>query len=95
MARLLKRLADRKISLELDDGALKWLADEGYDPVFGARPLKRVIQTALQNQLAEMLLSGDIADGSVIEVSAGVDGLMIGDRVGASNRPKPDEATVH
>jgi len=41
------------------------------------------------------LLSGDIADGSVIEVSAGVDGLMIGDRVGASNRPKPDEATVH
>ena len=95
MARLLKRLADRKISLELDDGALKWLADEGYDPVFGARPLKRVIQTALQNQLAEMLLSGDIADGSVIEVSAGVDGLMIGDRVGAPNRPKPDEATVH
>ena len=95
MARLLKRLADRKISLELDDGALKWLADEGYDPVFGARPLKRVIQTALQNQLAEMLLSGDIADGSVIEVSAGLDGLMIGDRVGAPNRPKPDEATVH
>ena len=95
MARLLKRLADRKISLELDDGALKWLADEGYDPVFGARPLKRVIQMALQNQLAEMLLSGDIADGSVIEVSAGVDGLMIGGRVGASNRPKPDEATVH
>ena len=95
MARLLKRLADRKISLELDDGALKWLADEGYDPVFGARPLKRVIQMALQNQLAEMLLSGDIADGSVIEVNAGVDGLMIGGRVGASNRPKPDEATVH
>ena len=95
MARLLKRLVDRKISLKLDEGALKWLADEGYDPVFGARPLKRVIQTALQNQLAEMLLSGDIVDGSVIEVSAGVDGLMIGDRVGASNRPKPDEATVH
>jgi ATP-dependent Clp protease ATP-binding subunit ClpB len=95
MVRLLKRLADRKISLELDDGALKWLADEGYDPVFGARPLKRVMQTALQNQLAEMLLSGDIADGSVIEVSAGVDGLMIGGRVGASYRPKPDEATVH
>jgi ATP-dependent Clp protease ATP-binding subunit ClpB len=95
MVRLLKRLADRKISLELDDGALKWLADEGYDPVFGARPLKRVMQTALQNQLAEMLLSGDVADGSVIEVSAGVDGLMIGGRVGASYRPKPDEATVH
>ena len=95
MARLLKRLADRKISLELDDGALKWLADEGYDPVFGARPLKRVIQNSLQNHLAEMLLSGDIGDGAVIEVSAGADGLIIGDRVSPSNRPKPDEATVH
>jgi ATP-dependent Clp protease ATP-binding subunit ClpB len=95
MARLLKRLADRKISLELDDGALKWLADEGYDPVFGARPLKRVIQNSLQNHLAEMLLSGDIGDGAVIEVSAGADGLTIGDRVSPSNRPKPDEATVH
>jgi ATP-dependent Clp protease ATP-binding subunit ClpB len=95
MARLLKRLADRKISLELDDGALKWLADEGYDPVFGARPLKRVIQNSLQNHLAEMLLSGDIGNGAVIEVSAGADGLIIGDRVSPSNRPKPDEVTVH
>jgi ATP-dependent Clp protease ATP-binding subunit ClpB len=95
MARLLKRLADRKISLELDDDALKWLADEGYDPVFGARPLKRVIQNSLQNHLAEMLLSGDIGDGAVIEVSAGEDGLIIGDHVSPSNRPKPDEATVH
>ena len=58
MARLLRRLAARKINLELDDGARKWLADEGYDPVFGARPLKRVIQTALQNSLAEMLSGG-------------------------------------
>ena len=95
MARLLKRLADRKITLDLDDGALKWLADEGYDPVFGARPLKRVIQSALQNNLAEMLLAGDIADGSVVQVSAGADGLLIGDRVSASNRSTPDEATVH
>ncbi len=95
MARLLRRLAARKINLELDDGARKWLADEGYDPVFGARPLKRVIQTALQNSLAEMLLAGDLKDGDSIGVSAGVDGLIIGDRVGASNRPKPDEATVH
>ncbi|WP_415921997.1 ATP-dependent chaperone ClpB [Tateyamaria sp. SN6-1] len=95
MARLLRRLAARKISLELDDGARKWLADEGYDPVFGARPLKRVIQSALQNPLAEMLLAGDIADGEVIEVSAGADGLLIGDRVSASNRPRPDDAVVH
>ena len=56
LARLVKRLAGRKITLELDAAAHKWLADEGYDPVFGARPLKRVIQNHLQNQLAEMIL---------------------------------------
>jgi len=95
MARLLKRLAARKITLSLDDGARKWLADEGYDPVFGARPLKRVIQSALQNPLAEMLLAGDIRDGDTIEVSAGADGLIIGDRVGSTDRPRPDDAVVH
>ena len=95
MARLRKRLAARKITLELDEGARKWLADEGYDPVFGARPLKRVIQTALQNPLAEMLLAGDVQDGDTLPVSAGADGLLIGEKVGASNRPKPDDAVVH
>ncbi|GAA6175586.1 ATP-dependent chaperone ClpB [Sulfitobacter pacificus] len=95
LGRLLKRLAGRKIELALDDGARQWLADEGYDPVFGARPLKRVIQRTLQNPLAEMLLSGDVRDGDRIEVSAGADGLIIGDRIAASNRPKPDDATVH
>ena len=95
MARLLKRLAARKIELALDDSARTWLADEGYDPVFGARPLKRVIQSALQNPLAEMLLSGDVTDGDTIQVSAGADGLIIGDRVSASNRPRPDDAVVH
>ena len=95
MARLLKRLAQRKITLELDDGARKWLADEGYDPVFGARPLKRVIQRALQDPLAEMLLAGDVSDGDTVQVSAGADGLIVGDRVAASNRPKPDDAVVH
>ena len=95
LRRLGKRLAGRKITLELDDAARTWLADEGYDPVFGARPLKRVIQNALQNPLAEMLLAGDVLDGSVVPVGAGADGLLIGDRVGASNRPKPDDAVVH
>jgi len=95
MARLLKRLAARKIELALDDSARTWLADEGYDPVFGARPLKRVIQSALQNPLAEMLLSGDVTDGETIQVSAGADGLIIGDRVSASTRPRPDDAVVH
>ncbi|MEO1556372.1 MAG: ATP-dependent chaperone ClpB [Pseudomonadota bacterium] len=95
MGRLLKRLAARKITLDLDDGARKWLADEGYDPVFGARPLKRVIQSALQNPLAEMLLAGDIKDGETIHVSAGTEGLIIGDRVAGTNRPRPDDAVIH
>jgi ATP-dependent Clp protease ATP-binding subunit ClpB len=95
MARLLKRLAGRKIDLALDAGAKLWLAEEGYDPVFGARPLKRVIQRTLQDPLAEMLLAGDIRDGDRIEVTAGADGLIIGDRIAATNRPKPDDATVH
>ncbi|MEL6958798.1 MAG: ATP-dependent chaperone ClpB [Pseudomonadota bacterium] len=95
LARLLKRLAGRKITLELDEGARKWLADEGYDPVFGARPLKRVIQRALQDPLAEMLLAGDIVDGSTVSVSAGPDGLIVGDRISSSNRSKPDDAVVH
>jgi len=92
---LAKRLADRKITLEMDDDARAWLADEGYDPVFGARPLKRVIQRALQDPLAGMILSGEISDGAVIPVSAGREGLLIGEKVGASNRPKPDDAVVH
>jgi len=95
LRRLEKRLADRKIALDLDEGARKWLADEGYDPVFGARPLKRVIQNALQNQLAEMILAGEVKDGETVHVSAGADGLMVGDRVSASNRPTPDDAVVH
>ena len=93
--RLGKRLAGRGISLSLDDAALKWLADEGYDPVYGARPLKRVIQRSLQDPLAEMLLAGDVEDGSEVPVSAGTDGLIVGDRLASSNRPAPGDAVVH
>ncbi|WP_282121299.1 ATP-dependent chaperone ClpB [Ruegeria atlantica] len=95
MARLQKRLAARKIELVLDGAAKEWLADEGYDPVFGARPLKRVIQRALQNPLAEALLAGEIKDGETVPVTAGPDGLIIGDRLGTSERPRPDDAVVH
>ncbi len=95
LRRLQKRLATRNITLDLDQSAKSWLADEGYDPVYGARPLKRVIQRSLQDPLAEMLLAGDVADGDTIPVSAGVEGLIIGDRIAASNQPKPDQATVH
>jgi ATP-dependent Clp protease ATP-binding subunit ClpB len=95
MARLLKRLAGRKIALELDDSARKWLADEGYDPVYGARPLKRVIQKALQDPLAEAILAGDILDGAVVPVTAGPDGLIIGERVGTTRAEPPADAVVH
>ncbi|WP_298567545.1 ATP-dependent chaperone ClpB [uncultured Aliiroseovarius sp.] len=95
LERLAKRLGRRNIGLELDDSARKWLADEGYDPVFGARPLKRVIQRALQDQLAEMLLAGDVMDGDKISITAGADGLIIGDRVSHSNRQPPEDAVVH
>ncbi len=95
LARLQKRLLGRKITLAFDDAAKTWLADEGYDPVFGARPLKRVIQRALQDPLAELLLSGDVKDDDAIAVSAGSEGLIIGDRIGATNRERPGDAVVH
>ena len=95
LRRLTERLASRNITLDLDDGAKGWLADEGYDPVFGARPLKRVIQRALKDQLADMILAGDVLDGSTVHVSAGSDGLIVGDRISAGNRPRPDDAVVH
>jgi ATP-dependent Clp protease ATP-binding subunit ClpB len=95
LRRLEARLAARKIALDLDATAKAWLADEGYDPVFGARPLKRVIQRQLQDPLAEMLLAGDVLDSSVIKVTAGPEGLMIGDRVVTSRRERPQSAMVH
>ncbi|WP_282023908.1 ATP-dependent chaperone ClpB [Limimaricola cinnabarinus] len=95
LARLEKRLAGRNITLALDESARKWLAEEGYDPVFGARPLKRVIQRALQDQLAEMILAGDIRDGQEVQVSAGAEGLIVGDRVSDTGRPKPEGAVLH
>jgi ATP-dependent Clp protease ATP-binding subunit ClpB len=70
-------LAERKLSLDLDAAAEDWLADKGYDPVYGARPLKRVIQRELQNPLAGMILAGKIADGEEIRVAAGEGGLVI------------------
>ena len=78
LARLEKLMADRRLTLALDDSALNWLADKGYDPVYGARPLKRVIQKELVDPMAKKLLAGEIEDGSVVAVSAGPDGLEIG-----------------
>jgi ATP-dependent Clp protease ATP-binding subunit ClpB len=76
MGRLQKLLADRKIKLDLDAAAKDWLGQKGYDPAYGARPLKRVIQKYVQDPLAEMVLSGKIHDGETVRITAGKDGLM-------------------
>jgi len=76
-------LADRKIMLEIDGAAAAWLATAGYDPVYGARPLKRVIQRELQNPLAQQILEGRIPGGSVVHVTASPLGLVIGEVVQA------------
>jgi len=93
--RLSGRLATREISLDVDENARKWLADEGYDPVFGARPLKRVIQRDLQNTLAEMLLAGEVGDGESVSVGAGVGGLIVGGRAVGGGHVPPSEAVLH
>jgi len=76
LERLLKLLSERKITLELDDDARNWLANKGYDPAYGARPLKRVIQKYVQDPLAEQILSGQIPDGSLVKVTSGSDRLL-------------------
>jgi ATP-dependent Clp protease ATP-binding subunit ClpB len=78
MKRLQHLLEDRKITLELTPEAREWLAEKGYDPAYGARPLKRVIQKHVQDPLAELILSGEIRDGETVPVHAGPMGLMIG-----------------
>ncbi len=84
IARLQSLLTDRNIVIKLDDLAHQWLANEGYDPVYGARPLKRVVQRSLQNPLAELLLEGAIHDGEEVKVSANGDGLIINGREAAT-----------
>lgn len=86
LGRLAKLLEDRKITLDVDEEARTWLADKGYDPAYGARPLKRVIQKNVQDPLAEAILSGVIHDGETVPVRVGPAGLMIGD-VAAERRP--------
>ncbi|MCX5581228.1 ATP-dependent chaperone ClpB [Kaistia terrae] len=76
LGRLAKLLEERKVTLELDDTARTWLADKGYDPAYGARPLKRVIQRYVQDPLADKILAGEIADGQLIKITAGTDRLL-------------------
>jgi ATP-dependent Clp protease ATP-binding subunit ClpB len=76
LERLKKLLTDRKIELKLDESARKWLAEKGYDPAYGARPLKRVIQKQVQDPLAEKILSGEVRDGDAVKITAGSDRLL-------------------
>lgn len=78
LKRLARLLEDRKITLALDDAAREWLATKGYDPAYGARPLKRVIQKNVQDPLAEMILAGRVKDGETVPLTAGPEGLVIG-----------------
>ena len=80
LKRLQKLLDDRKITLDIDDKARTWIADRGYDPAYGARPLKRVIQRAVQDPLSELILSGALKDGDTARVTSGSDGLIINGR---------------
>ncbi len=80
LIRVQKLLDERKIKLDVDEKARSWLADRGYDPAYGARPLKRVIQRAVQDPLSELILSGALNDGETVHVTAGSDGLIINGR---------------
>lgn len=75
LSRVEKLLKDRKITLNLDEKARKWLGRVGYDPVYGARPLKRAIQRYVQDELADMILRGQIPDGSTVNITDGDGGL--------------------
>ncbi|KAA0682087.1 ATP-dependent chaperone ClpB [Azospirillum brasilense] len=98
LGRLVRMLADRDITLEVDEAATQWLAEAGYDPVYGARPLKRVIQRELQNPLATMILEGRVADGQTVKVGAEggeltINGLLVSAQVrSAATQPV---TTVH
>ncbi|HEY4345164.1 MAG TPA: ATP-dependent chaperone ClpB [Parvibaculum sp.] len=95
IGRLQKLLDDRKISIHLDESARTWLADKGYDPAYGARPLKRVIQRNVQDRLAELLLEGKIKDGETITVSGGVNGIVINGHDAAGDEPAEGLRVVH
>ncbi len=92
--RLQRLLDDRKITLDVDAGGRDWLADKGYDPAYGARPLKRVIQKYVQNPLAEQLLAGHVHDGETIKIHVSDGELMIG-TVGVSKESRPTNAVLN
>jgi ATP-dependent Clp protease ATP-binding subunit ClpB len=93
-ARLQKLLDERKITLTIDEAARDWLAEKGYDPAYGARPLKRVIQKSLQDPLAELILAGKIKDGETVAVSATKFGITFNGKVAAAAGEAEDTGPV-
>src|SRR5690606_33605000 len=75
--RLARRLSDRRLRLEVTPAAREWLALTGYDPLYGARPLRRLVQSAIGDKLAKAVLSGEIVDGDTVKVELGDDELLI------------------
>ena len=80
LARLARRLAERRLTLDVTDAARDWLASNGYDPVYGARPLRRLVQSAIGDRLAKALLAGEIRDGDrvVVDLAPDKKGLTVG-----------------
>ncbi len=72
-----RRLVDRRLTLEVTDAAKEWLAKNGFDPVYGARPLRRLVQSAIGDRLAKALLAGEIRDGDSVIVDTAADGLSV------------------
>ena len=89
------RVSSLNLKIKLEPGATDWIAEEGYDPVYGARPLKRVIQNSLQNPIAELILAGKLSDGDVIEVTGGPDGLVVGDYVSINQDTNLGSVVLH
>ena len=91
--RLESRLSDRKITMEMTESALDYLADVGFDPVYGARPLKRTIQRELETTIAQAILRGKIKDGETIVVMGGANGIQISS-LGATSVDESDDANM-
>ena len=94
VGRVQRLLADRKVTLDLTDAARAWLGRVGYDPVYGARPLKRAIQKAVQDPLAELILGGEVRDGAHVPITVGRDGLRIGDHGAEAEDDRDDDGRV-
>ncbi len=94
LKRLEGLLKDRRMTIELDEAARRWLAEKGYDPAYGARPLKRVIQKELQDPLARLILEGSLADGDAVTVSAEVGALTVNGQAVSRNQMPPAEAVI-